>query len=310
MGDSLRPRPAAILLILALTSTVLFSYGAAKAGAPHTGAAQAGGLQQQPTFTSGVTQVEVYATVTDAAGTAVKGLQREDFTILEDGTPQTITAFAGGDFPAAVALAIDRSFSMRGTPLTMARTAARAFIGSLGPQDRVMLISISGDVEVLAPLSTDRTAVLKALETLDAWSTTSLHDALLRSLDLLEDETGRRAIVILSDGEDRYSTALAAAVIARARRSDVLMYPIAIGRTRPPLFAELAAITGGRSFHIRNPRALAPTLQAIAEDLRSQYLLGYAPSRPWPADAQWRRITVTVNRANATVRARSGYSTK
>ena len=127
--------------------------------------------------------------------------------MLEDDRPQTITTFCRGEFPAAVALAIDRSVSMTGTPLTMARTAGRAFIGRLKPDDRAMLISISGEVEVLAPLSADKAPLLQALDTLDPWSTTSLHDALIRSLDLLEGETGRRAIVVLSDGEDRYSSA-------------------------------------------------------------------------------------------------------
>src|SRR5690606_33546997 len=124
------------------------------------------------------------------------------------------------------------------------------------PEDRVMLISISGQVEVLAPLSNDRETILKALTDLEPWSTTSLHDALIASVDLLEGETGRRAIVVLSDGEDRYSKATEADVLNRARRSDVLMYPIAIARERPRLFVELASITGGRSFHLRDPKPL------------------------------------------------------
>jgi Ca-activated chloride channel family protein len=255
-----------------------------------------------------VTQVEVYATVTDGNGRPVKGLTSEDFTLLEDDAPQEISTFLGGDFPAAVALAIDRSFSMKGTPLTMARTAARVFVASLKPDDRVMLISISGEVEVLAPLTTDRQPLLKALDTLDPWSSTSLFDALIRSLDLLEDETGRRAIVVLSDGEDRYSAARDTDVLNRARRSDVLVYPIAIGRDRPALFAELASLTGGRSFHLRDAAKLQTTLQSIAADLGAQFLLGYAPSRPLAADDEWRSIRVRVNRPGVTVRARSGYS--
>ena len=268
-------------------------------------------VAQQPTFSSRVTQVEVYATVTDQNGRAVKGLSQGDFTVLEDGVPQKITTFIGGEFPASVALAIDRSFSMAGAPLTVARTAGRVFVANLKPDDRVMLISISGEVEVLAPLSTDRGPALKALEALDPWSTTSLNDALIRSLDLLEGETGRRAIVVLSDGVDRYSTAREADVLQRARRSDVMIYPIAIGKTRPGMFAELAALTGGRSFHLRDPKALQPTLQAIAEDLRSQYLIGYEPAVP-PRNAEddWRSIEVKVSRQGATVRSRSGYSTR
>ena len=151
MGDSVRPRGAAILLILALTS-------AASAGAGCDPA-------QPPTFSTGVTQVEVYATVTDAEGRAVKGLTADDFTVLEDDVPQKITTFVGGDFPAAVALAIDRSFSMKGDAAHHGadRRAVR-LSPSLKPDDRAMLISISGDVEVLAPLETDKTRLLPALE--------------------------------------------------------------------------------------------------------------------------------------------------
>jgi Ca-activated chloride channel homolog len=296
MSSSVRPHLAAIPLILALT--------AATSGDAHQ-------AQSQPTFSSRVTQVEVYATVTDQNGRAIRGLQQQDFTVLEDGHPQRITTFIDGDFPAAVALAIDRSFSMKGAPLTMAKTAGRAFVGSLKPEDRVMIISISGEVEVLAPLSSDRGPAVRALETLDPWSTTSLHDAIIRSLDLLEPETGRRAIVVLSDGADRYSTARETDVLNRARRTDVLTYPIAIGRERPRMFAELAAITGGQSFHLREPKQLQPTLTAIAEDLRAQYLIGYEPARaPGTDEDDWRAITVRVNRPGVSVRARSGYSTR
>ena len=253
----------------------------------------------------------MYATVTDRSGRAVKGLRAEDFVVLEDDVPQKITTFVGGDFPAAVALAIDRSFSMKGVPLTMARTAGRVFVASLKPEDRVMLISISGDVEVLAPLSTDREPLHKALASLDPWSTTSLNDALIKSINLLEDESGRRAIVVLSDGADRYSQATEVDVLSRARRSDVLLYPIALGRTRPAMFVELATLTGGRSFHLDDPKDLQATLQSIAEDLGAQYLLGYAPATPLrPGGADWRSIMVRVNRPDVTVRARSGYSAR
>ena len=119
-----------------------------------------------------------------------RDLSASDFVVLENDVPQRITAFVDGEFPASVALAVDRSFSMAGTPLTMARTAGRSFIASLKPDDRAMLVSISGEVEVLAPLSTDKTALFKALDTLDAWSTTSLNDA---ADSLARSARGRRA---------------------------------------------------------------------------------------------------------------------
>jgi Ca-activated chloride channel family protein len=294
IDGSFRPRGAAILLILALTSAAPF--------------AQTPG---RPQFSSGVTQVEVYATVTGKDGRPVPGLTAADFTVLEDGQRQTITTFAGAELPAAVALAIDRSVSMKGTPLTMARTAGRVFLSSLGPDDRAMLISISGEVEVLAPLSADRQPALDALARLDPWSTTSLHDAVMRTLDLLDREAGRRAVVILSDGVDRYSQATEAEVLDRARRSDVQIYAIALGATRPRWFVELATVTGGRSFHLDDTRDLGTTLQMIAADLRAQYLLGYAPPAPSSAeDSGWRSISVSVNRPDVTVRARSGYSVR
>jgi Ca-activated chloride channel family protein len=296
MSYSLSP-VAAILLILALTST--------------KPAAARPDLPEQPTFTAGVTQVEVYATVTDAEGRAVKGLTQSDFVVLENDQPQAIKTFVGGEFPAAVALAIDRSFSMKGAPLTIARTAGRGFVASLKNDDRAMLISISGEVEVLAPLSADKATVLRALDSLDPWSTTSLNDALIRSIDLLEGETGRRAIVLLSDGADRYSTASDGDVVTRARSSDAMIYPIAIGKQLPSFFVEIAAISGGRSFHLRNPEALQPTLEAIASDLRAQYLIGYEPTIPVGRHhAEWRSIAVKVGRPGLRVRARSGYSTK
>ena len=240
----------------------------------------------------------------------MRGLTAADFTVFEDDAPQRIATFIDGEFPASVALAVDRSFSMKGTPLTVARTAGRAFLASLRADDRAMLMSISGEVEVLAPFAADKAAALRALDGLDPWSTTALNDAIVRSLDLLDEESGRRAIVILSDGSDRYSATSAADVLDRARRSDVLIYPVALGKRRPPLFAELATTSGGLSFHLANPARLAATLQAIAEDLRAQYLLGYVPPPSSSEDSGWRRITVRVDRPGVTVRARSGYATR
>jgi Ca-activated chloride channel family protein len=260
----------------------------------------------QPQFSSGVTQVEVYATVSDGDGRPITGLSADDFTVLENGEPQTISAFIEGDFPASVALAIDRSVSMKGTPLTVARTAGRVFVSSLRPQDRVGLIGIGSQVELLAPIDTDRARVLSALTAVDPWGTTSLHDAIIQAIDLLAGETRRRALVLLSDGVDKYSQATEVDVLNHARRHDVLVYPIALGRTRPRLFSELAAITGGRSFHLREPEKLQSTLQQIAEELRHQYLLGYNPEeRATPGE--WRSINVRVERPDARVRARSGY---
>jgi len=260
-------------------------------------------------FSSGVNLVEVYAAVTDQAGNPVAGLTREDFTVLEDGQPQTLSAFAEGDFPLSVAIAIDRSFSMGARQLPTAVSAARTVLGELRPQDHSMLVGIGSEVQVLAPLSSDRPAQMRALSALKPWGTTGLHDAIIQSIEAIQAAQGRRALVLLSDGTDRYSKATAAEALDRARRADVMIYPVAIGRTRPALFAQLASLTGGRSFQPRTPAELNVIMRTIANELRHQYLLGYTPSRPIVRgeEEQWRSITVRVTRSGVSVRSRDGY---
>lgn len=264
-------------------------------------------------FSSRVQLVEVYASVTDAAGEPIVGLQQGDFVITENGEPQEITTFAAGEFPLTVALGVDRSWSMAGEKLANAKTAAQSFLNLLKPADQSMVVAISADAEIVAPLSADRAAQLRAVRQLDPWSTTALHDAIVASLDRLEPEPGRQALVIFSDGTDRYSKATASDVLTRARRSTALVYPIAFGKTRPPLLAELAVLTGGRSFVLKDSRELEQTLGTIARELRHQYLLGYTPAKPIVAGpAEWRSIRVMLRnpRPGARIRARDGYSTE
>lgn len=117
--------------------------------------------------------------------------------------------------------------------------------------------------------------------------------------------------MILSDGNDRYSTATAETALARARASDVMVYPIAFGTKRPPLFAELATLTGGRSYQLKDPSRLPETLRGLARELREQYLLGYTPTRPLVAASnEWRSIAVSVKNPRWRVRARDGYQVK
>lgn len=235
------------------------------------------------------------------------GLTQADFTVEEDGRPQVISAFAAGEFPLAVAVALDRSFSMPKERLAGAVAAARAFVQSLRSSDQALILAIVSETETLAPLSADRAAALAALDRVEPWGTTPLYDAILAALDAIQPATGRRALILLSDGDDRYSSASAADVLEYARSRDVLVYPIALGRTRPPIFAELAVVTGGRSSFVSDPRALHTTLQTIAQELRFQYLVGYVPARPAADRPEWRSIRVAVNRPGVRVRARDGY---
>lgn len=268
------------------------------------------GLRVPAQFRSGVQLVEVYATVTGEDGRLVRGLSAADFTVREDGEPQRIDTFAAGEFPLSLAVAVDRSFSVTRRQLESTVSAVRAFLPRLRSEDQVMVIAIGSQVEVLSPLSDDRRAADDALGRLETWGTTPLHDATLEAIDRVQRAAGRRALILLSDGRDRYSRSSAAAVLDAARRLDVLVYPIATGAEQPSFFVELARLTGGRSFQVRQGDRLGPTLDAIAEELRFQYLLGYVPDRLSADRPGWRSIDVSVNQRGARVRAREGYQTR
>ena len=261
------------------------------------------------TFSTGVNLVQVYATVTDREGQPVTGLAAADFRVSEDHVPQTITTFAAGEFPLSVTIALDRSFSMAGERLALSKQAARSFIAALRPTDEVTVLAIGSEIDTITPPVSAREAGATGWESIDAWGTTPLYDAAAQALDAIQARNGRRALLLISDGSDRDSHISATDLIARARQSNVLVYPVAIGGTRPPVFAELANVTGGRTFFIDDPKRLESQLGALARELRFQYLLGYTPSRGATpsADPGWRAIEVTVSRPDVRVRARDGY---
>jgi len=247
--------------------------------------------------------------VTDARGEPVTGLTAADFQVIEDGAPQAIAAFAAGEFPLAVAVAIDRSFSMR-SRLAESKNAARSFVAALRPDDRVMIVAIGSETEIVSPLTIDHAAAMTAIARLDAWGTTPLYDAVLAAVDDIQNAKGRRALVVLSDGVDRYSETTATKLLDEVRRRDVLVYPIAIGGARAPVFVEMATVTGGRPFAVRDERELSSALSAIARELRFQYLLGYTPSQKSGTAGEWRSIRVVVDRPDLRIRARDGYIVK
>jgi Ca-activated chloride channel homolog len=261
-------------------------------------------------FTSGVNLVEVYATVTDPQGQSITGLTAADFRVSEDGVPQPITTFVAGEFPLSIVIVVDRSFSMSGEKLNLARQAARLFVTALRPDDEVMVLAAGSEIETITPPIPARDAAATAWDAIQPWGTTPLYDVIVKSLDMPYTKTRRRALLAISDGFDRYSDTTAADVIDRARRSDVLVYPVAIGKGRPPVLAELASVTGGHSFNVDDPKKLESTLSTIARELRSQYLLGYAPARTPASGSEWRSIEVQVTRPGVRVRARDGYYSK
>jgi Ca-activated chloride channel homolog len=268
--------------------------------------------QEGARFASGVQAVEVYATVTDGAGEPVTGLRADDFELDDDRRPQAITTFAEGAFPLTVALGVDRSLSMAGEPLRLARQAAQSFLKQLRPDDRSMVVAINAEAEIVAPLTASRVEQARAIAFLDPWSTTALRDAVVKTLDRLAPEPGRQALVVFSDGADRYSAVSAAEMLQRARGGAALVYPIVFGRAAVASLSEMASLTGGRSFVLRDARGLEGALGSIARELRHQYLLGYSPSGE-AEPGRWHPIRVRVRHQDARgwrVRARDGYLAK
>jgi Ca-activated chloride channel family protein len=260
-------------------------------------------------FTSGVSLVEVYASVLDASGGPVTGLSADDFIVEEDGRRQQVQTFAASDFPLSLAIAVDRSFSMSQARLTQVLYAVQRLLGELRDEDRVTLLAIGSEVEVLTPLSTDHRAAYDALIGLAPWGTTPLFDAATQAIDRVQDASGRRALILITDGDDRYSASTAAEMVVNARRHDVLVYPVSLRRTSPPVLVELAGVTGARATAVPRLEELPAALSSIARELRLQYLLGYVPSAaaPQPNRTAWRSIVVRVTRPGLRVRARDGY---
>jgi VWFA-related protein len=258
-------------------------------------------------FKAGVDLVEVYATVTDSLGNPVAGLSANDFRVTEDGQPHTISAFAVGDVPLAVAVGIDHSFSVPRPELTRIVSAAERFLEELRPEDEVMIVGIGSETTRLTPLSTNRAAAVSALRDITPWGTTPLFDAVIQAIAAIDAASGRRALVLLSDGVDRYSRTTAAAMIAEARARNVLVYPVILNRSTAADLQEVARVTGGRTVTVRDRQRLVPEIQRIATELRAQYLIGYSSQAARPETPTWRTIGVTVSHPDATVRARDGY---
>jgi len=258
-------------------------------------------------FRGGVDLVEVYVTVMDAGNRPVSDLTADDFTVTEDGRAQSIAAFAAGDVPLAVAVALDHSFSVSSRQLTEMTTGAERFLEALAAGDEAMILSIGSRTEALTRLSTDRGPAVSALRGLEPWGTTPLYDAVVEAITGIDASSGRRALILLSDGVERYSTTTAAAMIDEARRRNVLVYPVIIGGASSATLTTVARVTGGRLVSVRDPQRVGDELVQVATELRAQYLLGYSSQAPAPEQPTWRAIRVSVGRPGVTVRAREGY---
>lgn len=278
---------------------------------------------QRPRFRSGVDVIAMNVTVTDASRRYVTDLDRQDFHIFEDGRPQEVTFFQKGSLPLALALLIDTSASME-LNLAVAQEAAIGFVRELSPVDVATVIDFDTRVQVRQGFTNDQVALEAAIRKTAAGGSTALYNAVYIALKELNktflDETlaqsRRRAIVILSDGEDTSSLVAYDEVLGLAARSDVAIYAIGLqgrdisGVKRPNeaqfVLRRFAEQTGGRVFFPGDARELAGIYGEIKAELANQYFLAYESNNA-RRDGQFRRIAIRVERAGAIARSRPGY---
>jgi VWFA-related protein len=260
--------------------------------------------------TSGVSAVQVPATVTTGNGKFVQGLRRTDFTVAEAGLPQTITGFAAETTAVTLVLAIDTSSSMEGSIATV-REQAKEFLAPL-PQDwPLTVISFDHIVQTVADPGQTRTEREAAIDALQAWGGTALYTAIVNAMQRVAATIGRKAVVVFTDGIDRDSAIDAKGVRLAIEESDVALYFVAAGEASRPgptlsLLEELAEISGGRVIAGRNREMVSEAFAQVREEIRNQYLLTYVPDK-LERPGTWRPLRVTAKCDGCRVRARTGY---
>jgi Ca-activated chloride channel family protein len=278
--------------------------------------------EQQKLFRATVDIVSLNVTVVDPQNRYVTDLTESDFTVFEDGIKQELTYFNRTSLPIALSLLIDTSASMENR-LQFAQDAAIGFARKLRQQDLAQVVDFDSRVEVLQDFTNNVDDLERAIRSTSAGGSTSLHNALYISLKELakikprsSDDVRRRAIVVLSDGEDTSSLVTYEEVLELAKRSETALYTIALQAKDAPqtkgfreaefILRQFAQETGGRAFFPSRAEDLKDVYGRIAEELASQYTLGYA-SKNTRRDGGWRRIVVQVARPQATARTKRGY---
>ena len=267
-------------------------------------------------FQSGVDLVSVTATVLDRDGHLVTGLPREAFEIFEDGERQAITQFTSERVPVSLAVLLDVSDSMFGQRLVDARAAVERFLFELlDREDEFSVVAFNHEPIPLTGWTQTPEVVRRAMGPLKPFGATALYDAVLTALPMMDTRTKQRAsVLIISDGADTASDAALREVRTALVRSDAFVYAIAID---PPArrainqtvnvgaLNEITGGNGGNTELVHETAGLVAATARIAEELNSQYVLGY--HSPRPPDGQYRSIRVRTTSPDYRVRARRGY---
>ena len=248
--------------------------------------------------------------VVTSDGSFVRGLQQQDFEVLEDGVKQPIASLVSENAPLDLVLAIDVSGSMEKS-LVEVKPAVKQLLSRLRLGDAATIVGFNDTMFVAAEREKDSQARESAVDLLTSWGGTALYDATVRTLEMVSRETGRKGIVIFSDGDDRNSVTRRETALARVQASDAMLYTIGFGggATVPQLRASLESYskaTGGKPYFPRNTAELDGIFAEIVSELANQYVLSYSSTNS-RQDGTWRNIKVRVRKGNYDIRARSGY---
>ena len=254
--------------------------------------------------------VQMTVVVTDDRGRFIPGLKPKDFEIKEDGVLQKISSFSDEHTPLELVTAIDVSSSVTDA-LPGMKTAAARFLGGLEPTDQATVVGFNDSIFTLARRTTDQVMRERAINRLRPWGGTALYDSIVHSIDVLGRQTGRRAIVLFTDGDDQSSHAPVEAAIAQVEGSDAMIYAVGQGRAMhskdlQKLLQRIATTSGGRAFFSSTPQKLDETFAEILDDLHHQYVIGY-PAPDDRRDGKWHSITIKAGGGKYKVRARQGY---
>ncbi len=284
--------------------------------------AQAPPESQAPTpFKVGVELVSLSVTVTNSGGRYVSNLEQSDFSVFEDGAKQEITFFTRRPQPIALSLLLDSSASMDDKLRTL-QGAASNFVQRLKPTDLAQVIDFDSRVEIRQPFTANQADLQTAINSISAGGSTSLHNAIYIALKELkkikvqaEEDVRRQAILVFSDGEDTSSLVSFDEVLDLAKRSETAVFTIALRgqadqrkgfREAEYVMRQLADETGGRAFFPERLEDLSGVYGQIADELASQYTVGYTSRNP-RRDGAWRRVVVQVAQPGAVPRTKRGY---
>ena len=273
-----------------------------------------------------VSLVDLYLNVVDERNRPLTDLPQGDFSVFEDGKPQSIIRFTAARQPLSIALLIDSSNSMgTGERIDTARRAAVDFVKKMLASDQATVFTFNDKVSQIQPLTSDRKKLERAIETIAPSGGTALYDAVVRVSETMKDLEGRKAAILLSDGRDQAfrenapgSLHLFEEAVNSVVRSEVVVYAIGLGarledetdleqrRSLKEILETFSEKTGGRFYNPEHPGQLAGVYQQITEDLGRQYSISYNPSNQ-SRDGRWRAVTVEVKVPGARAFTRPGY---